>query len=316
MSFAANVKNELCRKKPQNPCCPKAECYGMLLLGRSFNIAGISLTTESSAAAQRMSQMTAEQTAAIVSMRTVLRRASHPASVVSVDDERDRERVLNFFGHTGREVTLRLNRANLENDCCWAAFLRGAFLTCGTVVSPQKDYRLEFLVPRMHLSRDLVTLLGELPMTLQPGVSQRKGTYVVYITGADRVSDLLTLLGAPKAAMEVMQMKMLREMRNHINRQTNFETANLDKTAFAAARQIQALQQLLDLGAGLEALPEDLRELAQLRYENPELSLRELGERLSQPLSRSGVNHRLQRITELAEKLCRSREDEKTPVKE
>lgn len=303
MSFSAEVKNELCKKKPQNLCCPKAECYGMLLFGRSFNEAGISLTTESGAAAQRAAQMTAEMTGAIVSTRTVLRRASHPASVVSVDDEWDRQRVLDFFGHTGREVTLRLNRANLENDCCPAAFLRGAFLSCGTVVNPQKDYRLEFVVPRMHLSRDMAALLDELPVTLLPGVSQRKGTYVVYIKGADRVSDLLTLMGAPKAAMEIMQMKMLREVRNQINRQTNFETANLDKTASAAARQIHALQGLLDSGAGLAVLPEDLRELARLRYENPEFSLRELGEKLSPPLSRSGVNHRLQRITELAEKL-------------
>lgn len=308
MSFAADVKNELCRKKLRSACCQKAECYGMLLMGRTFQESGISLTTESSAAAQRIAQMTAELTAAILSTRTVLRRASHPASVVSVDDERDRARILDFFGHTGREVTLRLNRANLENECCPASFLRGAFLTCGTVVNPTKDYRLEFVVPRMHLSRDLTALLGELPVAVQPGVSQRKGAYVVYIKGADRVSDLLTLMGAPKAAMEVIQMKMLREMRNQVNRQTNFETANLGKTASAAARQIQALQRLLDMGLGLQALPENLRELARLRYENPELSLRELGEKLTPPLSRSGVNHRLQRVTELAEKLCRRAE--------
>ncbi|HCA71379.1 MAG TPA: DNA-binding protein WhiA [Ruminococcaceae bacterium] len=306
MSFSSDTKNELCRKKPQRPCCEKAECYGMLLFGRFFNRAKISLTTESTAAARRTAQFTAQLTGAIVSSRTVLRRASHPASVVSVDDEGDRMRVLNFFGQTGKEVTLRLNRANLEDECCWSAFLRGAFLSCGTVLNPTKDYRLEFVIPHMHLCKDMLALLRELSMTLQPGTSQRRGSYVVYIKGSDRVSDLLTFLGAPNASMKVMQMKMLREVRNRINRQTNFETANLDKTASAAARQIYALQKLLDCGAGFGALPEELRNLAKLRYENPELSLRELGEKLQPPLSRSGVNHRLQRIGELAEKICRS----------
>lgn len=305
MSFSSDTKSELCHKRPPHPCCEKAECYGMLLFGRLFNSAGVTLTTESEETAQRIAQMTAQLTGAIVSSRTVLRRAAHPASVVSVEDANDRVRVLECFGHTGHEVTLRLNRANLEDDCCWAAFLRGAFLSCGTVTNPEKDYRLEFVIPHMHLAHDMATLMEELPMALQSGISERKGSYVVYIQGSERVSDLLTLLGAPKASMEVMQIKMLREVRNKINRQTNFETANLDKTASAAARQIGALQKLLDCGIGLRVLPEELRGLAKLRYDNPELSLRELGEKLQPPLSRSGVNHRLQRITELAEKACR-----------
>lgn len=309
MSFSSDVKKELCKgkKKAQRPCCEKAECYGMLLFGHSFRLVDISFTTESAAAANRAAQLAAEMTGAIISIRTVLRRVSHAASVVSVEDERDRLRVLDFFGHTGKEVPLRLNRANLENECCTAAFLRGAFLSCGMVMNPEKDYRLEFKVPHMHLSRDMTALLGELPMALQPGVSQRQGTYVVYLKSSEKIADLLTLMGAPHAAMQFMQIKMLREVRNHVNRRTNFETANLDKTASAAARQIYALQQLQDCGAGLEALPADLRELARLRWQNPELSLRELGEKLLPPLSRSGVNHRLQRITELSEKICRER---------
>ena len=157
-------------------------------------------------------------------------------------------------------------------------------------------------MPRMHLSRDLATLLGELPFGLQPGISRRGGAYVVYCKGSERVEDLLTALGAPNASMAVMQMKMLKEVRNQVNRQTNFEAANIAKTASAAARPIRALQGMLERGGSFDSMPEDLRQLARLRYENPELSLRQLGEALDPPLSRSGVNHRLQRITELAEK--------------
>ncbi|ARP50485.1 DNA-binding protein WhiA [Caproicibacterium sp. XB2] len=307
MSFSSDVKNELCKTKNRQPCCEKAECYGMLLFGHSFSRSAVSLTTEHTPTARRAAQLTAALTGAIVSTRTMLRRASHPAGTVSVEDERDRMRVLSAFGHSGSEVPLRLNRANLEGECCPASFLRGAFLSCGTVFDPQKDYRLEFVTPHMHLSRDMSALLGELPLELQPGVSRRRSLYVVYIKGSSHTANLLTLMGAPHAAMQMMQVKMLREVRNHINRRTNFETANLDKTASAAARQIYALKRLQDCGAGISALPAELQNLARLRCQNPELSLRELGKQLTPPLSRSGVNHRLQRITELSEKIYRER---------
>ena len=116
----------------------------------------------------------------------------------------------------------------------------------------------------------------------------------------EQVTDVLTYLGAQSAAMELMQVKMLKEVRNQVNRRTNFETANLGKTATAAARQLLAIQKIV-ASTGLGELPEDLRELAELRLQNPDMSLRELGETLSPPLSRSGVNHRLQRLVELAE---------------
>lgn len=123
---------------------------------------------------------------------------------------------------------------------------------------------------------------------------------MVYSKGMEQVTDVLTYLGAQSAAMELMQVKMLKEVRNQVNRRTNFETANLGKTATAAARQLLAIQKIV-ASTGLGELPEDLRELAELRLQNPDMSLRELGETLSPPLSRSGVNHRLQRLVELAE---------------
>ena len=131
-------------------------------------------------------------------------------------------------------------------------------------------------------------------------IRDRRGAFVVYSKGMEQVTDVLTYLGAQSAAMELMQVKMLKEVRNQVNRRTNFETANLGKTATAAARQLLAIQKIV-ASTGLGELPEDLRELAELRLQNPDMSLRELGETLSPPLSRSGVNHRLQRLVELAE---------------
>lgn len=300
MSFASITKIELCKAMPQNSCCQKAECYGLLLFGRSFSNHAITITTENSAAAHRAAQLTAETAGTIVVITTsVLRRKERKSAfTVAVNGDDQRNAVLSCFGHTGNEISLRINRANIENDCCICAFLRGVFLSCGTITDPQKDYHLEFVVPFMNLAKDLSTFIGEVfELNLKPGLINRKGAFVVYIKGSEGVVDLLTYMGAGNAAMELMQVKMYKELRNNVNRKTNFETANIDKTALAAAEQMIAIEKIV-ANAGIPALPGELQELAILRLHNPEMSLRELGEVLSEPMSRSGINHRLQRIVE------------------
>jgi len=302
MSFASVTKTELCKAMPQNSCCQKAECYGLLLFGRSFSNHAITIKTESSATAHQAAQLTAEIAGAIVDISTsVLRKKERKSAfTVSVSGDDQKAAVLSCFGHTGNEISLRINRANIENDCCISAFLRGVFLSCGTVTDPQKDYHLEFVVPFMNLAKDLSGLFSEVyELNLRPGLINRKGSFVVYIKGSEGVVDLLTFMGAGNAAMELMQVKMYKELRNNVNRKTNFETANIDKTALASADQVIAIEKII-AASGVNALPEDLQELAMLRLRNPEMSLRELGEALSEQLSRSGINHRLQRIVEFA----------------
>ncbi len=306
MSFASELKTELCKAVPQNSCCRKAECYGMLLFGRNFSKNAVTITTGNSAAAHRAAQLTAEIAGAIVDVSTTVsrRKERQNAFTVSVSGEDQRDAVLSCFGHTGSEISLRINHANLENECCASAFLRGAFLTCGTVTDPNKDYHLEFVVPFMNLAKDLSALISAIyELNLQPGLLKRKGSYIVYLKGSERVADLLTFIGAGNASMELMQAKMFKELRNNVNRKTNFETANLDKTAQAAAAQVIAIEKILNSPGGVSVLPEELQELVMLRYRNPEMSLRELGETLSEPLSRSGINHRLQRIVDIANDL-------------
>lgn len=306
MSFSSEVKKELCRDTPLDSCCRKAECYGLLLFGRGFSRTSVSVRAASRPAAHRAARRIAEVTGCIVDISPFLlrRRENTDSFLVTVEGDDPRWMVLDCFGHRGDEISLRINRANLENDCCPGAFLRGAFLSCGTVSDPQKDYHLEFVVPYSNLAKDLSALIGEIPeLDLQPGLASRRGSYVVYIKGSERVADLITYMGAGNAAMELMQAKMLKEVRNNVNRKTNFETANIEKTAQASAAQVLAIEKILRSGAGISILPEELQELALLRSRNPELSLRELGETLSEPLSRSGVNHRLQRIVEIAENL-------------
>ena len=164
---------------------------------------------------------------------------------------------------------------------------------------------MEFAVAHKNLANDLYTLLCEVEaFPLSPSIAERKGAYVVYLKESGPIENLLTYLGAPNAAMELMQVKMYKEVKNNINRKTNFETANMDRTYSASARQTAAIAAISDT-VGLGSLPEELQELAQLRLDNPEMTLRELGQKLG--LTRSGVNHRLQRLLTLGEKILAER---------
>jgi hypothetical protein len=299
LSFASDTKNGLCGIKLKQ-CCAKAECYGIFLFGRSFSQKAVSFITESRPAADRAARLAAEAAGAVMDIRP---RSTGGQFVVSALKERDVSAILSAMGHTGNEVHLRINYGNIENDCCRNAFLRGVFLSCGTVTAPSKDYHLEYVVPHMNLAKDLAAFIsGIYELALEPKVTKRKGAYVVYVKGGSRVADMLAFVGAGKSAMEIIQAKMFKELRNDVNRKTNFETANLDKTVSASARQRKAIKKIMD-SDGLDSLPEQLCRLASLRYDNPELSLRELGEMLDPPLSRSGVNHRLEKIVMISEKL-------------
>ncbi len=294
MSFSSQVKEELTAQLPEKACCRAALLYGLLECGRGFSVRDISLQTEYAAVAQVYTSLLQEVCG------TEPDRQDAGFTILSVAPGA-RGRVLRRFGHTGTEVALRLNRGNLDCEACAAAYLRGAFLACGAVSNPSSDYHLEFNVPTLWLSRDIHTLLSELGFTVRP--IRRKGDNVLYFKDSEQIEDCLTLIGAPAASLEMMNIQMVKDIRNNVNRVQNCENANIDRTVEAAAAQLMAVRKIEEHG-GLQQLPEELRELAQLRRDNPDLSLRELGEALSTPLSRSGVNHRLRRIAAFAEKLA------------
>ena len=305
MSFSSGIKSEFCKVEFKRECCLRAECYGAWLFSRCFTLRETAFVTESGPVARRLLELAAAGAGVSGELTFGVSRRRKPAYRVSLPDAGARDAMLQEFGHTGRETTLRLNRANLENDCCTAAFLRGAFLTCGTATDPSKEYHLEFAVAHQNLANDLYTLLCEVDaFPLSPAVAARKNGYVVYLKESGPIEDLLTYLGAPGAAMELMQVKMYKEVKNNINRKTNFETANMDKTYSASARQVAAIAAISDT-QGLHSLPEELEELARLRLDHPDMTLRELGQRLG--ITRSGVNHRLQRLLQMGEKILEER---------
>ena len=304
MSFSSEVKKELAAVWPVHDCCRAAQAYGMLECGHGFSMSGISLQTESREVADLYASLLesvcgvkAERETTTAESASARQRKYHVAAVRA---EAERLRVLRRFGHESGELSVRLNRANLECEACAHAYLRGAFLSCGAVTDPKADYHMEFSLPYYNLSRDLLALLREVGFGAKE--VQRKGSHIVYIKESEQIEDCLTLMGAQNASLELMNVKIVKDIRNKANRITNCESANIDKTVAAASVQLEAVKRI-ERTCGLGALPEDLRELAELRLDNPELSLRELGELLPAPLSRSGVNHRLRRIVDFADKL-------------
>ncbi|MBR5273065.1 MAG: DNA-binding protein WhiA [Clostridia bacterium] len=296
MSFASEVKNELSMLDDLEECCQKAAAYGLLIMGRSFTIRNISLQTENEAVAKQYSN-------AITSITGLIPDSDVSAAgkiTVKVSETADCRRILEYFGHTGKEPSLRINRANFTDDCCQKAFVRGAFLACGAVTDPNKNYHFEFSIPFMNLTKDFLALLKE--MDFAPKQIIRKGGHVIYFKESETIEDLLTTMGAVNSSLEIMGVKVLKDIKNMVNRRTNCETANLTKTINAACKQIEEIE-FIEKKMGQEFLPDDLAEIAALRKENPDISLGELGQLLNPPLSRSGVNHRMKRIRAIYEDL-------------
>lgn len=302
MSFCSDVKNEICTIENENPCCDKSEAYGLALFARDFSPSNISFVTENEASAEKYVELIKK----VCGVELKIAQSGSGKLKVSAETAQDRQRIRSAFGHDKNELNLRLNRANIENDCCQGAFLRGVFLACGGVTDPEKDYHGEFTVQRMNLCRDLEAFLSE--VLFEPKLTQRKGSNVLYTKESESVEDLLTFMGAQNSSLKLMSVKMFKDVRNNVNRKLNFETANISRTVAASLQQVEAIEKIRRT-RGIESLPEDLQELAVLREENPEMSLRELGESLSSPISRSGVNHRLERIMEFARYISEGEEN-------
>jgi hypothetical protein len=186
----------------------------------------------------------------------------------------------------------------VKKDCCAVAYLRGMFLGGGFVADPHGDFHFELTAESEPIANDLVTLMERFDIGAR--VTSRRGTYAVYLKGAEPIVTFLALVGAHRALLRTEDVRILKEMRNDVNRLVNAETANIQKTATAAAEQVAAVR-TLERQRGLDSLPPALREIAYLRLENPDVSLRELGELADPPLSKSAVYHRVRRLEELAE---------------
>ncbi|MBO5859922.1 MAG: DNA-binding protein WhiA, partial [Clostridia bacterium] len=272
-----------------------AQVYGLVLFAH-FSKYNLSITTENTDVFDLYSSYINDY----CGVNTYLSDGSNKKLTTFVKSDEEKSKVFAKFGHELKEPTLRINRANIAEECCASSFLRGVFLACGTVTDPERSYHLEFVVPYKKLCNDFICFLEELGFS--PKYINRKGNHIVYFKDSESIEDILAVIGAQNASLYLMGVKIEKDVKNQINRKMNFELSNIDKTLDAAKVQIDAIT-LIDEKIGIDSLPDNLREIAHIRVENPESSLRDLGLLMSEPLSRSGVNHRLARIVSYAEKL-------------
>ena len=211
-------------------------------------------------------------------------------------------RAAKLIGHHGEieeNLSLAQNVVILQN-CCRRAFIRGAFLAAGSISDPEKFYHFEIACAAKAKAIQLQSLISS--FDLDARIVQRKKYYVVYIKEGSQIVDILNVMEATVSLMELENIRILKEMRGSVNRKVNCETANIHKTVSAAVRQVEDIITIRDK-IGFDGLPENLKEIARLRLERPEATLKELGEALDPPVGKSGVNHRLRKLGSLAEKL-------------
>ena len=295
MSFSSDVKSEISKSEILSSCCFHAQVYGLVLFAH-FSKYNLSITTENPDVFELYNSYLKDY----CKVEPIINNSGSKKMTAYVKSDADKEKVFDKFGHTLSEPTLRINRANMANDCCAGAFLRGAFLSCGTVTDPERGYHLEFVVPYKRLCSDMMKLMDEL--NLNPKCIVRKGNYIIYFKDSESIEDILAIIGAQDASLYVMGIKIEKDMKNRVNRKINFEISNINKTVDAAKAQVEAIK-LIEEKIGISSLPDNLQKVAYLRIENPESSLSELGKMLDEPISRSGVNHRLGRMVQIAEKL-------------
>ena len=295
-SFSLKAKTELCRLQVQRPCCSRAESYGVLLYCNTFTTREVRIITENPEFALRLPRLFHK--AFGVRFDRVPEDNTSGKLIFQITDPEKLARILDVLGYDAEKaLALHVNYALLEDDCCRAAFLRGAFLAGGSVTDPEKRYHLEFSTSHVQASREVLTLLEE--MGFLPRSVMRGANAVTYFKQSEHIEDILTTIGAPASATEIMAAKVDKEIRNDANRATNCDIANLNKTLEAVAQQTEAIRRIADNGK-LKTLPEKLQETAQMRLANPELSLAQLATMFDPPISKSCLNHRMRKIMELA----------------
>ena len=297
MSFSSDVKAELCRVPLTRRCCARAEAYGVLLYAGSFSVSEVRIVTESGDFALRLPRLF--QKAFSLQFDT-LPDDSGGKSVFRITQSGKLSAIYESLGYDEQQhYALHVNFALLEEECCRASFLRGAFLAGGSVTDPLKRYHLELSTPHLQVGREVEALLRD--MGCEPKNVRRQGDSVTYFKQSNHIEELLTRIGAPAAAMEVMAAKVEKEMRNTVNRRVNCDAANVDKSVAASRGQVEAITRLSDAGI-IAALPVKLQEVAVARLLQPELSLSELAETFDPPLTKSCLNHRMRKLMELAGK--------------
>lgn len=312
MSFSSDVKDELAGHMSNAQHCRIAEIAAIISMCGSVLIDieehySIRVRTETEATAIKSRNLLWKSFH--IDTEIVARENAYSKNLqtytITVDSHDDAMKVLQATklideqGEIGENLSIK-NNLIVMKDCCKRAFVRGAFMASGSVSDPNKSYHLEIKCNNEKKAEQLINLLDN--FNIEAKVVARKGNYVVYIKEGEGVVDVLNVMEAPVALMKMENIRILKGMSNYYNRQVNCETANIKKTVTTACRQIDDINFIIkEMGIGY--LPEKLQDIAMIRIENPDVPLQELGQLLTPPLGKSGVNHRLRKICQIADEL-------------
>jgi DNA-binding protein WhiA len=321
MTFSSIINNELSRIEINDICCAKAELAALARTAGYINLKGLNrieleLSTENAAVARRIFRLLKRvyniTTEVSVKKGNVLKKRNSYS--VKLEDEILKSFLKDVMLIKGDEINFMnfdfgVPFGMLGKDCCRRAYIRGSFMGCGSISDPEKSYHAEFVNNKEEHSTGLCSLMQSYDINAK--TIYRKNYYVSYVKESEQICDLMILMGSCNAMLNYENVRAVKETRNRINRVINCETANLDKIVDTSMRQINRIKVLKKYKA-IDNLPDNLRELAYLRLKHNNASLKELGEMLNPPLGKSGVNHRLRKIEEIAEELL---EQEKRGVK-
>lgn len=294
MSFSGKVKEELAMRFPTGRHCLLAEFSAISAMCGTFSEDGegeeiLTIHTENEAIVRKCFTLV-EKTFNI---------GGEVSSYTSIRSNPETGSKMYYFLAQGKGLKAVRN-ASVQAVCCKRAYLRGAFLASGSVSDPRKSYHFEIVCGTERIAQYLQHLMFGFQMDAK--IVRRKKSYVVYLKDGTGIVDMLNVMEAHVALMELENVRILKEMRNRVNRKVNCETANINKTVSAAVKQVEDIVYIRD-SIGFDRLSEGLKDVALARLEYPEATLKELGELLETPVGKSGVNHRLRKLSEIAEKL-------------
>ena len=300
VSFSGSAKAEICKSVPVRKCCALAECFGILLFCNTFTDESVKIVTESREFGQFLPKLFRK---AFNINFDIFPSLEAPGKLVfQIMDEEKIDVIMETFGFERNEtLALHVNLPVLEDECCKTAFLRGAFLAGGSVTDPTKGYHVELTTTHQSVARETYALMEE-ALGFAPKLTERGGSAVLYLKQSEKISDFLTFLGCSVSAMAIMEARLEKEMSNKVNRRCNCDDANISKVVEAAQEQLTAIRTLRDVGV-FENLPEKLKQAALARENNPESALAELASQMEPPISKPAMNHRLQRLVQMAQEV-------------
>lgn len=312
MSFSATTKNEIARIESEKKCCKLAEIAGFIRMCGTIKLSGggkinVVLLTENPAVARHFKKLIRAYfgtNAGLVIAKTNILKKSHYYEL-TIDSTMNAEQILRETGilmvrEGCNYISDGIYSDLIKTKCCRKAYLRGIFLGAGTISDPEKAYHLELVCNSETLSNDVKKLVNSFGLHSKSVL--RKNSHVVYLKEAEQIIDFLNILGAHGQLLDFENVRIMKEMRNKTNRINNCDSANLDKTINASAKQMENIR-LIERVRGLASLPEKLQVAAELRLEHPEASLIELAEMMDPPIGKSGINHRFKKLEEIAEKI-------------